>query len=83
MTSAKQLRRRMHRNGHVRFCQGGWGSDASLDPTKWNHPCAYCQVKDVPLQVEHIHPRSKGGSNRVSNLGTYPTSLYVGCVNPV
>lgn len=35
---------------------------------KWNRQCAYCQVKDVPLQIEHIVPRSKGGSNRVSNL---------------
>lgn len=35
---------------------------------KWNGACAYCQVKDVPLQIEHIVPRSKGGSNRVSNL---------------
>lgn len=35
---------------------------------KWNRRCAYCQVEDVPLQVEHIVPRSKGGSNRVSNL---------------
>ena len=29
---------------------------------------AYCGKKEVPLQVEHIHPKSKGGSNRVSNL---------------
>ncbi|MFB2977626.1 RNA-guided endonuclease IscB [Microseira sp. BLCC-F43] len=35
---------------------------------KWNRQCAYCGIKDVPLQVEHIHPKSKGGSNRVSNL---------------
>lgn len=35
---------------------------------KWNRQCAYCQIKDVPLQVEHIVPRSKGGSNRVNNL---------------
>lgn len=35
---------------------------------KWNHTCAYCGVKDVPLEIDHIHPRSKGGSNRVSNL---------------
>ena len=35
---------------------------------KWNRTCAYCETKDVPLQVEHIQPRAKGGSNRVSNL---------------
>jgi 5-methylcytosine-specific restriction endonuclease McrA len=35
---------------------------------KWNRQCAYCSIKDVPLQIEHIHPRSLGGSNRISNL---------------
>ena len=35
---------------------------------KWHRACAYCGAKDVPLQVEHIHPRANGGSNRVSNL---------------
>ena len=35
---------------------------------KFNRTCAYCGVKDVPLEVEHIKPKSKGGSNRVSNL---------------
>ena len=35
---------------------------------KWHRTCAYCGKKDVPLQVEHIVPRSKGGSHRVSNL---------------
>ena len=35
---------------------------------KWNRTCAYCGVQDVPLEVEHIVPKSKGGSNRVSNL---------------
>ncbi len=35
---------------------------------KWNRQCAYCSTKDVPLQVEHITPRAKGGTNRVSNL---------------
>ncbi|GET38031.1 hypothetical protein MiSe_27850 [Microseira wollei NIES-4236] len=68
MTSAKQLRIRMHGNGHVRFCKGGWGSDAPLDPTKWNRRCAYCSIENVPFEVEHIHPKSKGGSDRVSNL---------------
>jgi 5-methylcytosine-specific restriction endonuclease McrA len=35
---------------------------------KWGRQCAYCGVKDVPLQIEHIHPRSKGGSNSITNL---------------
>ena len=35
---------------------------------KWGHACAYCDAKDVPLEVEHIHPKAKGGTNRISNL---------------
>ena len=35
---------------------------------KWQRKCAYCGVKNKPLEVEHILARSKGGSNRVSNL---------------
>jgi 5-methylcytosine-specific restriction endonuclease McrA len=35
---------------------------------KWKRRCAYCGIKDVPLQIEHIVPKSKGGSNRISNL---------------
>jgi 5-methylcytosine-specific restriction endonuclease McrA len=35
---------------------------------KWQRHCAYCGAKAVPLEVEHIVPKSRGGSNRVSNL---------------
>jgi 5-methylcytosine-specific restriction endonuclease McrA len=35
---------------------------------KWQRACTYCGKKDIPLQVEHIVPRAKGGSNRISNL---------------
>lgn len=35
---------------------------------KWGRQCAYCGAKDVPLQVEHLLCRARGGSNRVSNL---------------
>ncbi|WP_036488234.1 RNA-guided endonuclease IscB [Myxosarcina sp. GI1] len=35
---------------------------------KWSRTCAYCDAKNVPLEVEHIVPKSRGGSNRVSNL---------------
>jgi 5-methylcytosine-specific restriction endonuclease McrA len=35
---------------------------------KWDRKCAYCQVENVPLQVEHIQPKAKGGANRLANL---------------
>ncbi|GAB1542137.1 hypothetical protein NUACC21_48110 [Scytonema sp. NUACC21] len=35
---------------------------------KWGRKCAYCDKVGVPLQIEHIHAKSQGGSNRVSNL---------------
>jgi len=35
---------------------------------KWGRTCAYCGRKDIPLEVEHIVPTSRGGTNRVSNL---------------
>ncbi len=35
---------------------------------KWERTCAYCGAKGVPLEIEHIIPKSKGGSNGVSNL---------------
>ena len=35
---------------------------------KFNRTCAYCGAKGVPLQVEHVIPKARGGSDRVSNL---------------
>lgn len=35
---------------------------------KFGRKCVYCDKQGLPLQIEHIHPRSKGGSNRISNL---------------
>ncbi|MFL5625078.1 MAG: RNA-guided endonuclease IscB [Ktedonobacteraceae bacterium] len=35
---------------------------------KWQRTCAYCGARAVPLQVEHIHPRARGGTDRISNL---------------
>lgn len=35
---------------------------------KWGRKCAYCGKTNVSLEVEHIVPRSRGGSNRISNL---------------
>lgn len=35
---------------------------------KWHRTCAYCGAQGVPLQIEHIQSKSRGGSDRVSNL---------------
>jgi 5-methylcytosine-specific restriction endonuclease McrA len=35
---------------------------------KFGRKCAYCNATNVPLQVEHIVPEARDGSNRVSNL---------------
>ena len=35
---------------------------------KFSRTCVYCGAKDVPLNIDHIQPRSRGGSSRVSNL---------------
>ena len=35
---------------------------------KWGRHCAYCDTTDVPLEIEHMVPVSRGGSNWVSNL---------------
>lgn len=35
---------------------------------KWNRTCAYCGATNVRLEIEHIQPKAKNGSDRVSNL---------------
>ena len=40
---------------------------------KWGHRCAYCEVSgvgsgSVPLNIDHIRAKARGGTNRVSNL---------------
>jgi 5-methylcytosine-specific restriction endonuclease McrA len=35
---------------------------------KWGRKCVYCGAENVPLQIEHISPKARGGTNRVSNL---------------
>jgi 5-methylcytosine-specific restriction endonuclease McrA len=36
---------------------------------KWQRSCMYCGTKDALFEKEHLIPRSRGGSNRISNLG--------------
>lgn len=56
---------------------------------KWNRKCSYCEAVNVPLEVEHIVPKSTGGSNCVSNLtlachacnqkkGNQPIEVFLG-----
>lgn len=35
---------------------------------KWGRRCAYCGAEGVPLEKDHIVPKSRGGTDRVSNL---------------
>jgi 5-methylcytosine-specific restriction endonuclease McrA len=35
---------------------------------KWGRKCAYCLAENIRLEIDHIQPKSSGGSNRVSNL---------------
>lgn len=35
---------------------------------KWGRRCAYCGAENVPLEIEHIVPKSRGGTSRISNL---------------
>lgn len=36
---------------------------------KFGRKCMYCAAQNTPLNVEHVVPKARGGTNRVSNLG--------------
>lgn len=35
---------------------------------KWARTCCYCDAQNVRLNIEHLVPRARNGSNRISNL---------------
>jgi 5-methylcytosine-specific restriction endonuclease McrA len=35
---------------------------------KWGRQCVYCHKTNLALQLEHIIPTSRGGTNRITNL---------------
>ena len=35
---------------------------------KWGRTCVYCDAENVALEMDHIHPKGDGGTDRVSNL---------------
>ena len=43
---------------------------------KWGRKCAYCDIQNIPLQIDHMIPKSRGGSNRIDNL-----TLACACCN--
>ena len=45
----------------------GWEMRAYL-LLKYAYRCAYCGKTDVPFEIDHIQPRSRSGSHRISNL---------------
>jgi 5-methylcytosine-specific restriction endonuclease McrA len=45
----------------------GWEVRAYL-LIKYEYRCAYCGKTNVPFEIDHMQPRSRGGSKRVSNL---------------
>jgi len=45
----------------------GWEVRAYL-LLKYEYRCVYCGKTNVPFEVDHIRPRSRGGSDRISNL---------------
>ena len=34
----------------------------------WGRKCSYCGGENIPLQIDHIKPKSQNGSNRFNNL---------------
>src|SRR5258708_21132970 len=52
---------------YQRGVRAGWEVRAYL-LIKYEYRCAYCGKTDRPFELDHHVPRSRGGSNRVSNL---------------
>ena len=54
----------------VEYQQGelaGWETRAYL-LLKYEYQCVYCGKRDGPFEIDHLLPRSRGGSNRMANL---------------
>src|SRR5256885_2110919 len=34
---------------------------------KWGRKCAYCKIENVPFEMDHMIPRSKGGTDNTAN----------------
>ena len=47
--------------------RAGWEARAYV-LLKYEYRCVYCGRTDCPFELDHILPRSRGGSNRIANL---------------
>ncbi|MFG2501785.1 RNA-guided endonuclease IscB [Streptomyces sp. NPDC048441] len=63
MSAGKQLKGAEYGNGTL----VGTDARAFLLAVR-GRACAYCGATSVPLNLDHIHPSSRGGSSRISNL---------------
>ncbi len=45
----------------------GWEARAYL-LLKYEYRCVYCGKQDGPFELDHLRPRSRGGTGRISNL---------------
>ncbi|MEU5999555.1 HNH endonuclease [Streptomyces sp. NPDC047197] len=63
MSTGKQLRGAEYQHGTL----AGTDARAHLLAT-WGRACAYCGATGVPLNIDHVHPISRGGSSRISHL---------------
>lgn len=63
MSAGKQLKGAEYRNGTL----AGTDARAFLLAIR-GRVCAYCGATGVPLNIDHVHPRSRGGSGTISNL---------------
>lgn len=50
---------------------------------KWGRRCAYCDAQNIPLQIDHITPQSRGGTHRIDNLtlACGPCNLKKNCLS--
>lgn len=63
MSAGKQLKGAEYRNGTL----AGTDARAFLLAIR-GRVCAYCGATGVPLNIDHVHPRSRGGTGTISNL---------------
>lgn len=55
---------------NLRLSSSEWAALRKQIFARDNYTCQYCGAVDVPLDCDHVHPVSRGGSNLPENLAT-------------